>query len=82
MDPCGFEFGKQLSLKAGSEICQQWEQLLSKSDSGMGVERSHALHEILVQIRLEDSEEPDPLEQGSTVIQSLVQHPRIELEPA
>src|SRR6185437_7190890 len=42
----------------------------------------HAFHEELVEVRAEDGQELDPLEQRRALVQRLVQHPPVELEPA
>ena len=42
----------------------------------------HALHEELVEVRAEDGQELDALEQRRALVQRLMQHPPVELEPA
>jgi hypothetical protein len=45
-------------------------------------DQGHPLHEELVQVRREDREELDPLEQRRALVERLLQHAPVELEPA
>ena len=47
-----------------------------------GAHRADALHVELIEVRSEDREELEALEQGRTIVERFAEHPSIEFEPA
>jgi hypothetical protein len=52
------------------------------SDSDLPPQQANALHEKLVQVGREDTQETNPLKEGRSAIKGLRQNPAVELKPA
>jgi hypothetical protein len=61
---------------------QPVRRLRDHAAQALPLEPADALHEVFVQVRREDLDEADPFQQRVALIERLVEHPTVKLQPA